>query len=70
MSGYLPGPEKPKSSDVKTFSFYLIGPTLGGLFLLFDGLYWGRYLEAAVAASILCAAPFIARWAWRGGMWR
>jgi hypothetical protein len=67
MSGYLPEPEKPKGSDVKAFSFYVLGPALLGGFLLFDGLYWGRHIEASAAA--FCAAPFVARWAWRGGMW-
>lgn len=55
--------------ELKTFSALLIGPALGGLFFLFDGVASGSRFEAGFGVLLLATAPFIARWAWRGGMW-
>jgi len=73
MSGYRPEPDKPEGSSsmfaVKTFSFLLLAPALIGLFLLIEGLGAGGRVEAVIGGLLLASAPFVARWAWRGGMW-
>ncbi len=73
MTGYRPKPEEPKGSgsifELKTFSFLLLAPALGGLFFLFEGLATGGHIETGIGVLLLASVPFIARWAWRGGMW-
>ena len=73
MTGYRPDPHEDSSDrvfELKTFSFLLLAPALGGIFLLTEGLATGGRIEVAIGVLLLVSAPFIARWAWRGGMWR
>jgi len=74
MRGYRPKPDNQEDSgsifDLKTFSFLLLAPALAGIFFLIEGLAAGGRIETGLGVLLLASAPFIARWAWRGGMWR
>jgi hypothetical protein len=73
VTGYRPEDEAKdagSSFELKTFSFLLLAPLLIGLFLLIDGLGGGSPIKAVIGALLLASAPFIARWTWRGGMWK
>ena len=74
MSGYRPEPEDSerltKRFELNLFSLLLLAPALVGAFLIIDGFANSDYIRLALGLLLLAGAPFIARWAWRGGLWR